>query len=198
MREARTERLVMRQWRASDCDPFAVMNADPEVMEHFQGTMTREASDAFVDRIRARWQDHGWGLWAVEVPGVAPFIGYVGLWPADYLPQPIGPQIEVGWRLARPFWGRGYATEAARVALAVGFQEVGLDEIVSFTVPQNGRSRAVMQRIGLVEDPSSSFDHPRVDAAQYPHLVRHVFYRLSRRDWLAEQDQAQQMQEAQA
>ena len=178
----RTERLLLRRWRASDREPFAAMNADPAVVEHLQGPMTRERSDDFIDRIEAHWDAHGWGLWAVEVVGGAPFVGYVGLWPAAYLAEGM---IEVGWRLAREHWGRGYATEAAREALRFGFEDVGLDEIVSFTVPRNERSRRVMERIGLVRDPSADFDHPRVDPAAYPHLVRHVFYRLSRAVWLA-------------
>jgi len=196
MKPLRTERLLMRQWVVADREPFAALNADPVVMEHFPGPMSREASDAFVDRIEVQWNSHGWGLWAIEVPDVAPFIGYVGLWPADYLPH--GPRVEVGWRLARRYWGHGYATEAATRAVAVGFEEVGLDEIVSFTVPQNRRSRAVMERIGLAEDPAASFDHPRVDAARNPHLVRHVFYRLGREDWLANEAKAREMQKAHA
>jgi RimJ/RimL family protein N-acetyltransferase len=163
------------------------MNADPAVTEHLQGTMTRDRSDAFIDRIEAWWDDHGWGLWAVEVPGVAPFIGYVGLWAADYVTG--APMVEVGWRLAREHWGHGYVTEAARAALRFGFEEVGLDEIVSFTVPQNERSWRVMERIGLQRHPAGDFDHPRVDAAAYPQLVRHVFYRLDRNTWLANQPQ---------
>jgi RimJ/RimL family protein N-acetyltransferase len=176
-----TERLVLRGWRATDRAPFAAMNADPAVMEHFQGTMSSQASDAFVDRIVAQWKEAGWGLWAVEVPEVTPFIGYVGLWPADYVTG--NHMVEVGWRLARSYWGHGYATEAAREALRVGFEEVGLQEIVSFTVPQNRRSWRVMERIGLVRDPSADFDHPRVDPIAYPELVRHVLYRISRAAW---------------
>ena len=177
----RTERLLLRRWRASDREPFAALNADSRVMEHMQGLMSRERSDDFLDRIEAHWEEHGWAQWAVEVPGVAPFIGYVGLWPADYLPG--GPAVEVGWRLAAEHWGHGYATEGAREALRFGFIDVGLDEIVSFTVPANERSWRVMERIGMVRDPSGDFDHPRVDAATYPHLVRHVLYRLDRATW---------------
>jgi RimJ/RimL family protein N-acetyltransferase len=182
----RTERLLMRRWRDEDREPFAAMNADPAVMEHYQGTTPRDSSDAFIDRIEAWWDEHGWGLWAIEVPGVAPFIGYVGLWPADYVTG--DPMVEVGWRLAHEHWGNGYVTEAAREALRFGFEEVGLDEIVSFTVPQNERSWRVMERIGLRRDPSGDFDHPKVDALAYPHLVRHVFYRLGRSEWLAGRD----------
>jgi RimJ/RimL family protein N-acetyltransferase len=178
----RTERLLLRRWREADRAPFAAMNADPDVMEHMPGSMPRERSDAFIDRIEAHWAADGWGLWAVEVPDVAPFVGYVGLWPADYLAPG---RVEVGWRLARERWGNGYATEAAREALRYGFETVGLDEIVSFTVPQNIRSRAVMERIGLVRDPSADFDHPRVDPVAYPLLVRHVLYRLDSESWRA-------------
>jgi ribosomal-protein-alanine N-acetyltransferase len=178
----RTERLLLRRWRDEDRDSFAAMNADPAVMEHMQGLMTRERCDAFIDKIEAWWDEHGWGLWAIEVPGVAPFVGYVGLWPAYYLP---GDPVEVGWRMIREHWGHGYVTEAAREALRFGFEDIGLEEIVSFTVPQNQRSWRVMERIGLHRDPSGDFDHPNVDAAAYPHLVRHVLYRLGRDEWEA-------------
>jgi len=178
--ERRTQRLILRRWTDADREPFAALNGDPAVMEHMQGLMSREASDAFIDRIETHWNEHQWGLWAIEVAGVSPFIGYVGLWPADYLTAGM---VEVGWRLANEHWGHGYVTEAAREALRFGFEDVGLDEIVSFTVPQNARSWKVMERIGLVRDPSRDFDHPRVDAVAYPHLVRHVFYRLRRGEW---------------
>lgn len=178
----RTDRLLLRRWTGADRPAFAAINADPLVMEHMQGLLRRERSDDFLDRIEAHWDAHGWGLWAVQVPGVAPFIGYVGLWPADYVADGM---VEVGWRLASAHWGNGYATEAAQEALRFGFTEVGLDEIVSFTVPQNVRSRRVMERIGLVRDPAGDFDHPRVDPVVYPHLVPHVFYRLTRDGWLA-------------
>jgi len=115
------------------------------------------------------------------VPGVAPFIGYVGLWPAGYVTG--APMVEVGWREAQAYWGRGYISEAARAALEFGFEVVGLDEIVSFTVPQNVRSRRVMERIGLVRDPSRDFDNPRVDPVAYPHIVPQVFYALDRERW---------------
>jgi RimJ/RimL family protein N-acetyltransferase len=175
-----TERLLLRRWADKDREPFAAMNADPVVMEHMQGLMSRERSDDFLDRIEAHWEQHGWGLWAVEVRGGAPFVGYVGLWPAEYVAPGM---VEVGWRLASEHWGRGYATEAGREALRFGFTEVGLDEIVSFTVPQNERSWRVMERIGLVRDPSGDFDHPRVDPVRYPELVHHVLYRLGCEKW---------------
>jgi RimJ/RimL family protein N-acetyltransferase len=177
----RTERLVLRRWRDSDREPFAVLNADPVVREFLQGTITRDRSDAMIDAIEAVFEERGWGLWALEVPGVAPFIGYTGLWPADVIPG--RPMIEVGWRLAREHWGHGYATEAARASLEHGFETVGLDEIVSFTVPQNVRSIGVMERIGLVRDPAGDFEHPHVDTVAYRDLIRHVLYRLSRTEW---------------
>jgi RimJ/RimL family protein N-acetyltransferase len=180
----RTSRLRLRRWRQEDRAPFAALNADPDVRRHLQGPIDRETSDAFVDAIEAHWQTHGWGLWAVEVPGVADFIGYVGLWPADYLPS--GPAVEVGWRLAREHWGNGYATEAASEALRFGFEELALGEIVSFTVAANVRSIAVMERISLRRDQARDFDHPKVDAAAHPELVCHVFYAVDRGQWLVD------------
>jgi RimJ/RimL family protein N-acetyltransferase len=181
MTDIRTERLLLRSWLDTDRDPFAALNADPVVMRHLLGPITRDRSDAFVDRIEAQWDQSGWGLWAVEVPEVAAFIGYIGLWPADDV---IGqPAVEVGWRLARRHWAHGYATEGAGHALQYGFETLGVDEIVSFTVPQNERSRRVMERIGLVRDQSGDFDHPRVDPDAFPDMVRHVLYRLDRGSW---------------
>lgn len=182
-RVIRTERLLMRRWRDGDREPFAALNADPAVMEHMTGTLTREESDALIDRIETGWDARGLGLWAIEVPGVAPLVGYVGLWPADEVAG--AGAVEVEWRLAREHWGHGYATEEAREALRFGFEQVRLAEIVSFTVPQNERSRRVMERIGLRHDPADDFDHPRVDPVASPELVRHVLYRLSRAAWLA-------------
>jgi RimJ/RimL family protein N-acetyltransferase len=178
--DRRTERLLLRRWHDDDREPFAAMNVDPLVIEHLPGPMSRDRSDAFVDRIEAHWDEHGWGLWAVEVVDGPPFVGYVGLWPADHVAPGT---VEVGWRLASEHWGRGYATEGAREALRFGFTEVGLDEIASFTVPQNVRSRRVMERIGLVRDPTGDFSHARVDPVAHPHLVRHVLYRLDRETW---------------
>ena len=178
----RTERLLLRPWRDEDLEPLAAMNADPHVMEHFPGIMSRNASDAQMDRFRAHWAELGWGPWAVEVPGTAPFIGFVGI--ARQL-APGWPVVEVGWRLARPYWGRGYATEGADRALALGFDTLNLDEIVSFTVPQNTRSRAVMERLGMHCDPADDFNHPRIDPMRYPQLVRHVLYRLTQSEWRA-------------
>jgi RimJ/RimL family protein N-acetyltransferase len=177
----RTDRLILRRWRTSDLEPYAALNTDQVVMEHLPGVQTREETDAFVARIEQQWDDHGWGLWALEVPDAAPFIGFTGLWPAEIVPG--RPMVEVGWRLARPYWGFGYATEAAREALRVGFEDLSLMEIVSITVPQNVRSRRVMERIGLTRDPADDFDLAGMDADRYPELVRHVLYRLNRETW---------------
>jgi len=146
-------------------------------MEHLHGLMTREESDAFVDRIEAHWRDRGFGLWAVEVPGEAELIGFTGLATHPFMPVP-----EIGWRLARRFWGRGFATEAARAALADGFERVGLTEIVSFTIPANVRSTRVMERLGMTHDPLDDFDHPRFPPGH--RLSRHVLYRMDRERWL--------------
>jgi RimJ/RimL family protein N-acetyltransferase len=172
----RTDRVVLRGWRADDLEPFATLNADPRVMEHYRAPLTGAQSDALVrERIVPRWSEHGFGLWAVEVPGVAPFIGYVGLLEPSFEAH-FTPCVEIGWRLAFPHWGKGYATEAARAAVAFGFAQVGLEEIVSFTVPANRRSIAVMERLRMTHD--GEFDHPRIPSGH--RLRRHVLYRLSR------------------
>ena len=172
-----TERLILRSWRVEDRAPFAAMNADPVAMEHFPRTYDRRESDAMVDRIEEHLTAHGFGFWAVEVPDVAPFIGFVGLSTPSFEAH-FTPAIEVGWRLAREHWGHGYATEAARKAVSVGFEEYDLREIVSFTVPANFRSRRVMERIGMTHDLADDFDHPRLPPG-HP-LRRHVLYRLAR------------------
>ena len=146
--EIRTARLRMRCWRDEDFEPSAAMNADPRVMEFFPSLLDRAESDAAVARIREHFARHGFGLWVVEVPGVAEFIGFVGL-SIPRLEAHFTPCVEAGWRLAVPHWGRGYATEAARAVLAFGFEDLALEEIVSYTTAANARSRAVMERIGM-------------------------------------------------
>lgn len=181
--ELATERLVLRAWRDTDLAPFAALNADPRVMEFFPSASSPAESDAMVERIRRHFASHGFGLWAVEAPGVADFIGFVGL---VYVPfaAPFTPAVEVGWRLAAEHWGRGYATEAARRALEVGFERFHLDQIVSMTVPANQRSRHVMEKIGMRRSPADDFDHPRIPEGHRFH--RHVLYRLSRADWASQ------------
>jgi RimJ/RimL family protein N-acetyltransferase len=178
----RTERLVLRRWRVSDRAPFAALNADPEVMAHFLAPLRRADSDAMVDAIEARFDEIGYGQWAVEVVETGEFIGFTGLSVPRFTAH-FTPAVEVGWRLARAAWGHGYASEAATRALEFGFVEVGLAEIVSFTVVGNRRSRAVMARIGMAHDPAGDFDHPSLPEGSP--LRRHVLYRLTRERWAA-------------
>jgi RimJ/RimL family protein N-acetyltransferase len=172
----RTERLILRRWRDDDLEPFAELNSDSEVMAYMPALLDRPDSDALATRIREQFEQRGFGLWAVEVPGGAPFIGYVGLAIPRFSAH-FTPCVEIGWRLARAHWGRGYATEAASASLTFGFESVRLQEIVSFTVPANVRSIAVMQRIGMTHDPADAFDHPSLPVG-HP-LRRHVLYRLA-------------------
>lgn len=169
-----TARLRLRPWRESDLAPFAAMNADPLVMEHFAAPLTREESDAYARRMMAAIEGRGWGNWALEEIGGEPFVGFAGLSVPSFEAH-FTPCTEIGWRLARSAWGRGYATQAARAALAFGFGELGLAEIVSFTALANARSIAVMERLGMRRD--GGFDHPRLPAGH--RLQRHVLYRLS-------------------
>lgn len=178
--EFETERLRARRWRDGDREPFAALNADARAMAHFPAPLSRAQSDALVDRIEAGFDERGWGLWAVEERASGAFIGFVGL----SIPRPdlpFSPCVEIGWRLARAFWRRGYATEAARGALRVGFERLALPEIVSFTAAPNLPSEAVMMRLGMVAD--GTFEHPGM-AAGHP-LRLHTLYRLSREVWLA-------------
>jgi RimJ/RimL family protein N-acetyltransferase len=177
--EPSTSRLVLRQWRDSDREPFAALNADPLVMEHFPALLTRDQSDAMVDRCVEQLLLNGHGLWAVEVRTSGEFIGFVGL-AVPTFEAAFTPCTEIGWRLATSAWGRGYATEAANAVLAMAFGPIGLNEVVSFTTGHNLRSQKVMQRIGMTRDPSADFDHPRVTDGP---LRRHVLYRISRTDW---------------
>jgi RimJ/RimL family protein N-acetyltransferase len=180
--EARTERLLLRGWRETDLAPFAAMNADPRVAEHLSGVLDREGSDTFVARIIESWAMRGFGQWAVERLDTGAFIGFTGLSSPSF-EAPFSPAVEVGWRLAAEAWGHGFATEAAEAVLAYGFETLGLDDIVSFTVPENLRSRAVMERIGMTHDPADDFDHPRFPEGH--RLRRHVLYRLGCDMWRA-------------
>lgn len=179
--EIRTPRLRLRAWRDSDREPFAQLNADLQVTEFLAGPLARAESDAFVERIVAHFAQHGFGLWAVDVPDVAEFIGFVGLNVPSFGAH-FTPCVEIGWRLAATHWGHGYATEGARAALDCAFGRLRLDEVVSFTVPANRRSRQVMERIGMRHVPADDFDHPGLPEG-HP-LRRHVLYRISRAEWL--------------
>jgi ribosomal-protein-alanine N-acetyltransferase len=178
--ELRTEQLILRPWREEDKVPFATMNADPVVMEYFPTVLNRAESDALVDRFDAELAECGFCPWAVELGDAGTFIGFIGLHAVpDYLS--FSPAVEVGWRLARPFWGRGFATEGANGALQFAFDVLDLDEIVSFTSVVNLRSRRVMERLGMSRRPEEDFEHPRIAEG---HLLRpHVLYRLAGDDY---------------
>jgi RimJ/RimL family protein N-acetyltransferase len=170
-----TPRLLLREWRPEDREPFAALNADPRVMEHFPGVLSRRQSDALAQGSARHFERHGFGPWAVEVPGVAPFIGFVGLVVPAFEAH-FTPCVEIGWRLAAEHWGQGYATEAALASARYGFDVLGLSQLVSFTTPENMRSQAVMRRIGMTHDEADDFDHPNLPPGH--RLRRHVLYRL--------------------
>ena len=174
-------RLRLRPWRAEDADSFAAMNADPQVMRHFVGPLTRAESDAFLAALIEHERAHGFCFWAVERHAVPGAIGLCGLmrvpWEARFTPA-----VEIGWRIAAAHWRQGYAEEAARLALAAGFGPLGLAEIVAFTVPANEPSWRLMQKLGLRAD--GDFAHPRL-AEGHP-LRRHLLYRIARGDWVAQ------------
>jgi RimJ/RimL family protein N-acetyltransferase len=174
--ELSTERLLLRGFRDADRDAFAAMNGSPVVMEYFPGTLDRAASDAMLDRINERWRADGHGLWAVERRSDRAFLGFTGLARLPWL-EP----VEVGWRFLPSAWGHGYATEAARAALAFGFETLGKDEIVSVTTVGNERSQAVMRRIGMHRNPADDFAHPNLPDGH--RLQPHVLYRISREAW---------------
>lgn len=170
-----TERLLLRRWKKSDEEPFQKINSDPVVMEFLLAKLSPTESNAMIARAEAHFEKHGFGPWAVELKTSGALLGFTGL-TVPAFETSFTPCVEVGWRLAREYWGSGFATEAARAALAFGFQ-AGLPEIVSFTVPANIRSIAVMERLGMKQDLSGNFEHPRVPQG---HPLRpHVLYRLS-------------------
>lgn len=176
----KTDRLLLRQWKPQDVSVFADMNEDPEVMKYFPGLLSRDQSEGWAENCRRGLEQQGWGLWAVEELESCEFIGFVGLH-APTIDLPFNPCVEIGWRLKRSVWGKGYATEAARACLRTGFEHIGLQEIVSFTSVVNTPSFAVMERLGMKRDPDS-FEHPSVPPG---HILReHCVYRLSRLDWM--------------
>jgi RimJ/RimL family protein N-acetyltransferase len=171
---AMTDRLILRRWHESDRAPFAAMNADPRVMEYMPSVLTAEQSEALIDRIEAGFETNGFGLCAVELKAEYKFVGYCGIWKPTFQSH-FTPCVEIGWRLAADHWGRGFATEAAR-AIVMQASELGLQQLVSFTVANNQRSRRVMQKLGMTHDASDDFDHPLLPP-EHP-LRRHVLYRL--------------------
>jgi len=178
--QLRTERLLLRRWRAADLRPCAAMNADPAVMEHFPAPLTGPECAALIERVEGCFEEHGYGLWAVEMPAQAPFVGFVGLLPVDD-DLPFAPGVEIGWRLARGFWGRGIATEAAAAAIDFGFESLGLPALVSFTAASNLRSRRVMERLGMPRHADEDFLHPDL-GPEHP-LAPHVIHRLGAARW---------------
>jgi RimJ/RimL family protein N-acetyltransferase len=168
-------RVILRPWRDEDRAPFAAMNVDPRVMEFLPKHLSRNDSDALIERIETHFKEHGFGLWAVEVLGLAPFIGFVGLSIPGFTAH-FTPCVEIGWRLAFEHWGRGYATEAAHLVLTYGFGRLGIPSVVSFTTTKNCRSRALMERLKMRRDPTEDFDHPLLPEGHV--CRRHVLYRL--------------------
>jgi len=171
-----TKRCVLRQWQQSDIAPWAAMNADAEVRRHFPGLLTPDQALAEAGRCRDAIAQRGWGMWALDLPGVMPFAGFVGLNVPHY-EAPFVPAVEIGWRLPRAAWGCGYASEAARAALEFAFTRLAVPEVVAITVPGNEASRRVMARLGMVRDEAGDFDHPRIEAG-HP-LRRHLLYRIA-------------------
>jgi RimJ/RimL family protein N-acetyltransferase len=172
----RTERLVLRPWTDADREPFASLNADPVVMEHFPSTYDRRQSDEQVDRFQAGIDERGWGLWAAEHTDTGELVGFVGLTVPTF-DAPFLPGVEVGWRLARRHWGNGFAPEGGRAALGFAFDVLGLDEVLSFTAVGNHRSRRVMEKLGLRHHPDEDFEHPNLPEGSP--IRRHVLYRIT-------------------
>ncbi|WP_415904411.1 GNAT family N-acetyltransferase [Neptuniibacter sp. QD48_55] len=175
-----TERLTLRSWLDADFQPFfEQINSDSDVMEYFPGTLSREESDALATELQRRIDVNGWGLWAVEEKASGQFIGFVGL-NSPLIELPFTPCVEVGWRLSKAFWGKGYATEAAKKVLEFAFVELELEEVVSFTAVPNSRSQALMTRLGLC-DVGDNFNHPAVPSDSP--LYEHVLFKISRDEW---------------
>jgi RimJ/RimL family protein N-acetyltransferase len=175
--EIRTERLLLRRWREEDVGAYRRLNADPEVMRYFLHPFSIEESDASAQRIRGQFDTTGTSLWALEIPGEAPFIGIAGCFGAR--PEmPYAPAIEIGWRLDKAFWGRGFAPEAALASLRDTFSRLAPEEVVACTTPSNAPSRRVMEKIGMIHDAANDFDHPNVPDG-HP-MRRSVLYRVKR------------------
>lgn len=175
-----TDRLTLRRWQPTDREPFAALNGDPEVMEHFPAPLTPQESDVMIGRLEAAIEERGFGLWALEITRTGRFIGFTGLSIPPFDAH-FTPAIEIGWRLARSSWGHGYATEAARHVLDFAFNDLDLSEVVSFTTTTNLRSQAVMKRLGMSHDPADDFDHPSIEEG-HPQQ-RHVLWRMPATSW---------------
>lgn len=170
-----TTHLRLRRWNDADLEPFARLNADPRVMEFFPSVLSREESDQMVDKILRGFALRGYGLYAAELRETAAFIGFIGLSVPGFRAH-FTPCVEIGWRLAAEYWGRGLATEGARAVVHHAFDQLGLTSLVSFTTERNAPSRRVMEKIGMTRDPADDFDHPNLPEGH--RLRRHVLYRL--------------------
>ena len=180
MKSIKTERLLLRQWRQSDLQPYAKLNADPRVREFFPSLQTREQSDNSAQILSENIAKYGYGFWAVSILDTDEFIGFIGIQDVPFECH-FTPAVEIGWRLAHEYWGKGYATEGAKAVLRYAFQELHIPEIVAFTSVHNRSSRNVMQKIGMHHDVKDDFDHPRVEDGHW--LKRHVLYRLTQVEW---------------
>ena len=173
-----TERLILRPWQDEDLVPLFGINGDPESMRYFAAIMNRAESDAWAERLRAHFAEHGWGFWVVAEAATGDFVGVVGLmtipWQADFTPA-----VEIGWRIGARFRRQGYAGEAARAALEFGFGMLGLESIVAFTVPGNAASWKLMEKLGMRHE--GEFEHPRLPEGH--HYRRHLLYRLTQAGW---------------
>lgn len=179
-----TDRLLLRRWREEDQEPFRRLNNDPRVMEYLAGPMAPAFSDRLILRIEQHFERYAFGLWATEFRESGALIGFIGL-SVPQFEAPFMPAVEIGWRLSADYWGKGLATEGARAAMRYGFETAGLPQIVSFTVPENLRSRHVMEKLGMVRNPKDDFDHPGLPLGHW--LRRHVLYRLDRKNWHRQQ-----------
>lgn len=177
-----TDRLILREWIDSDRAPFSKLNADPRVMEFLPKLLCRQESDAFADRIATHFQRHGFGLCAAELRASHAFIGFIGF-AVPTFKAAFTPCVEIGWRLSAEHWGQGLATEGAQALVQYAFEILRMDALVSFTVPQNLRSRRIMEKLGMTHDAQEDFDHPGLPAGHL--LLRHVLYRLQRADYFA-------------
>ena len=175
-----TNRLLLRRWQEDDLAPFAALNSDPVAMEHFPGLMTEAQTESMIEGMEAHFEEHGYGLWALELNLTKNFIGFTGLSTPGF-EAAFTPAVEVGWRLFPKYWDSGYATEASREAIRFGFEVAGLEQIVSFTVPANRRSCRVMERIGMTHDPEDDFDHPSLENGSP--LKRQVLYKMTVDRW---------------
>lgn len=179
----KTERLILRPWMESDLEPFALMNADPRVREYFFTLLTNEESNSSAADFQKGIEERGWGLWAAAlIDDPTEFMGFIGIAPTNFVAH-FTPAVEIGWRLAYKFWGKGYATEGASAALKYGFETIGLDEIVACTTSENRRSQNVMKKLKTHYNPEDDFDHPRVPPGHK--LTKHILYRIDRREWLS-------------